>query len=79
MNIKLLTNTLVLWSHYHGIIGVRDWDNLKNICCKNITNIDNCGFADNFDSTYMNNSAKECGNKVLQLLNITSSSSISSL
>lgn len=79
MNIKLLTNTLVLWANYHGIIGVRDWKDLKTTCCNETLDVDECDFTTEFDYTFMNGSSGECGNKVLYYLNVTSSSAISTL
>lgn len=71
MNIKALTNSLVLWTNYHGFIAVREWDNIKKLCCNGI-DADHCDFASNFDFTYMNGSKNDCGTKILYYLNINS-------
>ncbi|KAH7703734.1 Protein F32A5.3 [Aphelenchoides avenae] len=44
MNDKKLTNSLVLWASYHGLIGVREWTQIKATCCKG-QDLDSCDFS----------------------------------
>uniref|UniRef100_A0A0M3I846 Neur_chan_LBD domain-containing protein n=1 Tax=Ascaris lumbricoides TaxID=6252 RepID=A0A0M3I846_ASCLU len=44
MNVQLQTNSYLLWSNYHGIIGVDEWKVIKNACCQNNSDVDTCDF-----------------------------------
>lgn len=70
MNIKLLANTFVLWAKYHGFIGVKDWNTLKQKCCEGVTDIEDCSFADHLDPHYRNESKDECGKMILYYLDL---------
>uniref|UniRef100_A0A914D5P4 Uncharacterized protein n=1 Tax=Acrobeloides nanus TaxID=290746 RepID=A0A914D5P4_9BILA len=44
MNVQNLTNSLVLWNYYHGLIGIQDWKDIKNACCSDVHDIEDCDF-----------------------------------
>uniref|UniRef100_A0A914UYE8 Carboxypeptidase n=1 Tax=Plectus sambesii TaxID=2011161 RepID=A0A914UYE8_9BILA len=70
MNVKHLTNSLVLWSNYHGLIALKDWENIKISCC-NSTDVDKCnfyGFLNTSDNLNFVSDGSVCGNYVYQLL-----------
>uniref|UniRef100_A0A914PI63 Carboxypeptidase n=1 Tax=Panagrolaimus davidi TaxID=227884 RepID=A0A914PI63_9BILA len=74
MNIKILTNSLVLWTNYHGLIGLKhekQWRDLKQSCCPGVSDMDNCDFAANFNYVFMNDTKNnDCANKVVAALNL---------
>uniref|UniRef100_A0AC34F8S9 Carboxypeptidase n=1 Tax=Panagrolaimus sp. ES5 TaxID=591445 RepID=A0AC34F8S9_9BILA len=73
MNIKALTNALVLWTSYHGLIGLPQWRDLKQTCCAPGSDVDNCDFAKNFNYVYMNDTKNNaCANKYANVLAIES-------
>ncbi|KAI6199133.1 Carboxypeptidase [Aphelenchoides besseyi] len=45
LNAKNLTNSLVHWHLYHGTIGVRQWEDIRNGCCRGIKRIEDCDFS----------------------------------
>uniref|UniRef100_A0A914V566 Carboxypeptidase n=1 Tax=Plectus sambesii TaxID=2011161 RepID=A0A914V566_9BILA len=70
MNVKYLTNSLVLWSNYHGLIALEDWEKIKTVCCNN-QDVDKCDFSAHLNTTdnmNFNSDGSECGYYVYQTL-----------
>uniref|UniRef100_A0A914V0N0 Carboxypeptidase n=1 Tax=Plectus sambesii TaxID=2011161 RepID=A0A914V0N0_9BILA len=70
MNVKYLTNSLVLWSNYHGLIALEDWERIKMFCCNN-QDVDKCNFYSHLNTSDNLNFVSDgsvCGNYVYQTL-----------
>ncbi|KAH7730133.1 Protein F32A5.3 [Aphelenchoides avenae] len=76
MNVKILTNSLIRWSYYHGRIAEDNWETLKGKCCKappGKNDTDYCDWTQHLVSTnnidYGGNKADECGRLLDPIVN----------
>uniref|UniRef100_A0AC35GIZ0 Serine carboxypeptidase n=1 Tax=Panagrolaimus sp. PS1159 TaxID=55785 RepID=A0AC35GIZ0_9BILA len=73
MNVKMLTNSLILWSNYHGRIALDDWNTLKYSCCT-MTDKDQCDWTPYLTSTnnidYTGDNSM-CGQILTPIINAT--------
>jgi cathepsin A (carboxypeptidase C) len=73
MNVPMLTNSLILWSNYHGRIALDDWITLKNSCCT-ATDKDDCDWTQYLKSTnnidYVGDNS-DCGKILNPVINAT--------
>lgn len=69
LNIQNLTNSLVHWNYYHGSIGIRQWNEIRQTCCNNTEPIESCDFSahikENITDTW---ALDECGELFVSFL-----------
>ncbi|KAE9546841.1 hypothetical protein FO519_009947, partial [Halicephalobus sp. NKZ332] len=52
MHVGMLLNSLILWSNYHGLFSLADWEILKSAeCCDTSPDADNCDWSLHMTST----------------------------
>ncbi|VDK44978.1 unnamed protein product [Anisakis simplex] len=44
MNVRDLTNSLMFIYYYHGMIGVKEWNHIKEVCCPHEPDAEKCNF-----------------------------------
>uniref|UniRef100_A0A914D582 Carboxypeptidase n=1 Tax=Acrobeloides nanus TaxID=290746 RepID=A0A914D582_9BILA len=75
MDVPGLTNSLILWSNYHGRISLDNWERLKKPdCCNTTSDIDSCDWTQNLESQNRIDFVGKntpCGNILNDIINAT--------